>query len=169
MAEMDGKIEEVFADILLIKNVLKENIELKNVIDSPHIPVYKKDKVFNTIFTGKITNISEHFLLLIIKKRRVPELYSILDEFVTIYNKHHNIKIAKITVSQEIDSDLISKVVSILETELHTKIEVQMVINPNIIGGMIIKVDDMLIDASISSKIARLKTEFSQNKYKVSY
>lgn len=169
MAEMDGKIEEVFADILLIKNVLKENIELKNVIDSPHIPVYKKDKVFNTIFAGKISNISEHFLLLIIKKRRVPELYSILDEFVTIYNKHHNIKIAKITLSQEIDTELISKVVSILETELHSKIEVQMVINPNIIGGMIIKVDDMLIDASISSKISRLKTEFSQNKYKVSY
>ena len=124
MAEMDGKIEEVFADILLIKNVLKENSELKNVIDSPHIPVYKKNKIFNSIFAGKISNISEHFLLLIIKKRRVPELYSILDEFVTIYNKHHNIKIAKITLSQEIDTVLISKIISILETELHSKIEV---------------------------------------------
>ena len=88
---------------------------------------------------------------------------------MTIYNKHHNIKIAKITISQEIDSALISKIASILETELNCKIELQLTINPNIIGGMIIKVEDMLIDASISSKISRLKTEFSQNKYKVSY
>lgn len=42
-------------------------------------------------------------------------------------------------------------------------------IDPKIIGGVVIKVDDVLVDASISSKIRRLRTEFSQNIYKVSF
>lgn len=169
MAEIDGKIEEVNKDIVLIKKVLKENEALLKVIDSPHIPIHKKENIFKGIFNSKISDLAENFLLLIIKKRRVPELNSILDEFVSAYNKHHNIKIARITISQKLNPELISKIVNILETELKSKIEVDLLIQPKIIGGIIIKVDDILIDASISSKIVRLKTEFSQNKYKVSY
>ncbi|HPE40315.1 MAG TPA: ATP synthase F1 subunit delta [Bacteroidales bacterium] len=169
MAKQEGKIEEVHHDIVLIKKVLKENDVLKKVIDSPHIPIHKKDKIFIALFDGKMSLIAEQFLLLIIKKRRVPDLYCILDEFVSVYNRHNHIKIAKVTVSDELNSDFRLKITAILESEFQSKIILKVKIDPNIIGGIIIKVDDILIDASISSKISRLKNEFSQNKYKVSY
>ncbi len=169
MAGTNGNIEEVFTDITLIKKVLKENMELIQVIESPHIPMYIKNNVFISLFTGKITEITKHFLLLIIKKRRVPEIYSILDQFIQIYQKEHHIKVAKITVSTELNPTLIQKIVTILETELHSKIETIITIDPKIIGGVIIKVDDLLVDGSLISKIKRLKTEFSQNKYQISY
>jgi len=168
-AEMNSKIEEIYNDTLLINNVLEENYELKKVIESPHIPLSKKSAIFLAIFKTKISEISNNFLLLIIKKRRIPELHIILDQFINIYHRYHNIKIAKITISQMINDTYINEIASILEKECHCKIIIKLTIDPKIIGGFIVKVDDILIDASILSKIKRLKTEFSQNKYKVSY
>jgi len=169
IAGTTGNIEEVFSDITLIKKVLKENMELIQVIDSPHIPMYKKNNIFISLFTGKITEVTKHFLLLIIKKRRVPEIYTILDQFIQIYQIDHNIKVAHITFATPLDPDIIQNIVTLLESELHAKIETKITIDPKIIGGVIIKVDDLLIDGSLMSKILRLRTEFSQNKYKISY
>jgi F-type H+-transporting ATPase subunit delta len=168
-AETQSKIEEVYNDILLIYNVLKDNFELKKVIESPHIPISKKGEIFHAIFYTKINEITNNFLLLIIKKRRVPELNMILDEFIHIYYRFHNIKVAHITIPLSIDDSFIKEISNILEKECHCKIITKLNIDPNIIGGFIIKVDDILIDASIMSKIKKLRTEFSQNKYKVSY
>lgn len=168
-SEINSKIEEVYNDILLISKVLKENGELKKIIESPHIPLSKKSEIFKAIFNTKITIISNNFLLLIIKKRRVPELNTILDEFIQIYYRYNNTKVAHITLSHSINDTLTNKILTILEKEFQSKIIIKTNISPNIIGGIIIKVDDILIDASISSKIKRLKTEFSQNIYKASY
>lgn len=168
-SEMNSKIEEVYNDIALISTVLKENEELKRIIESPHIPLSKKSEIFKAIFNTKVSLISNNFLLLIIKKRRVPELNMILNEFIRIYYRFHNTKVAKITLSYPINDTLMNTILTILEKEFHSKIIIETIINPDIIGGIIIKVDDILIDASISSKIKRLKIEFSQNKYKVSY
>lgn len=168
-AETHSKIEEIYNDILLINNVLKENFELKKVIESPHIPISKKSDIFHAIFNTKINELSNNFLQLIIKKRRVPELHIILDEFIQIYYRFHNIKVAQVTLPLMIDNSFLNEISAILAKEFRCKIIMNVMIDPNIIGGIIIKVEDILIDASIISKIKKLKTEFSQNKYKVSY
>ncbi|PKP21254.1 MAG: ATP synthase F1 subunit delta, partial [Bacteroidetes bacterium HGW-Bacteroidetes-20] len=165
-AETHSKIEEIYTDILLINNVLKDNIELKKVIESPHIPLTKKSDIFHAIFNAKIDELSINFLQLIIKKRRVPELHIILDEFIQIYYRFNNIKVAQITLPTSINDSITNEICAILAKEFHCKIIMKVTIDPNIIGGIIIKVDDILIDASILSKIKKLRTEFSQNQYK---
>lgn len=168
-AKEQSLIEEVFKDIQLIINVLKETKDFRVLIESPHVSLSKKSELFESIFSGKITETSFTFLLLIIKKRRIPEISMILEQFIRIYHRHHNIRVAKITFAQEISSPLIDQIKKLLEEEFKCKILIEASIDPKIIGGIVIKVDDVLIDASISSKIRRLRTEFSQNIYKVSF
>jgi F-type H+-transporting ATPase subunit delta len=168
-AKEQSQIEEVFKDVQLIINVLKETKDLRELIDSPHVSLTKKSDLFNSIFSGKITETSFTFLLLIIKKRRIPEIFTILEQFIRIYHQHHNIKVAKLTFAKEISSPLIDQIKKLLEEEFKCNIIMDLSIDPKIIGGIVIKVDDVLIDASIASKIRRLRTEFSQNIYKVSF
>jgi F-type H+-transporting ATPase subunit delta len=77
--------------------------------------------------------------------------------------------VAKLTFAKEISSPLIDQIKKLLEEEFKCNIIMDLSIDPKIIGGIVIKVDDVLIDASIASKIRRLRTEFSQNIYKVSF
>ena len=162
-------LEVVYQDIVFIKNVFHDNRNLVVVIESPVIFPDKKIKIFSGVFEDKISKISFGFLKLLIMKKREPALLQICDEFVKFYYKHHNIKIAWITTAQELEEPLILKIKNILEEQANAAIEVHLKIDPAIVGGFIIKVDDFVIDASILSRINQLKREFSYNIYQPEY
>lgn len=165
----NDKLEAVYQDILFIKSVFHDNRDLFVVIESPIIFPDKKIKIFSDIFETKTSQITFGFLKLLIMKKREPALLQICEEFIKLYYKHHNIKIAQITTAQELDEALLLKIKNILEEQTHASIDLQIIIDSAIVGGFIVKVDDFVIDASILSKINQLKREFSFNIYQRQY
>ncbi|MBQ7489480.1 MAG: ATP synthase F1 subunit delta [Bacteroidales bacterium] len=164
-----NKLEEVYSDILTLKGVFIENRELRGIIERPVLSPDKKRHIFTEIFKGKIDDITFGFLNLILSKKREPSFIYIFDEFISCYYKHHNIKKAHVTSAVALDSDLLGKLKAILEEQTHSTIEIEQTVQPEIIGGFIIKIDDYLIDASLKGKINKLKLEFSHNIYRAAF
>lgn len=161
--------EAVYQDILLLKKTFVENRELKVVIESPVIVAKKKETIFKEIFQQNISKITLDFLVLIIEKRREPELTIIFEKFIECYYQQHNIRKAKVTTAVELNPALLNEIKSLLEEQTHSTILLEQVVNPRIIGGLVVKVDDYLFDASLLGKINKLKAEFSQNLYQTNY
>lgn len=168
-AVQENKLEETYQDILTLKEVFHENQELKAVIESPIITPDKKNNIFSALFEAKINTVSFGFLSLIIKKKREPALLMIFDEFINLYNKHHNIRIAQFTTAIAISDELANRIKGILEEQTHSTIELQRKVNPELIGGFIIKIDDFMVDTSLIGKINKLKLEFSNNIYQAGF
>lgn len=161
--------EAVYKDVLLLADVFAENRELRVVIESPIMPAEKKLAIFDGIFSGKISDITFGFLRLIIAKRREPSLTAMFENFVECYYISHNIKVASITTATEMPAALLEQIKGMLEEQTHSTIIVKQIVNPRIIGGIIIHVDDFLFDASIVGKINKLRVEFSHNLYQTKY
>ncbi|MCQ2280351.1 MAG: ATP synthase F1 subunit delta [Bacteroidales bacterium] len=161
--------ETVFNDMQLLTQVFRENRDLRVIIESPIMPAEKKEAIFHALFQGKVNEITLQFLLLIIKKRREPALTDIFENYVQCYYRNHNIKIAKITTATEMDEKLMAEIKAILEEQTHSTIILNQVVNPKIIGGIILHVDDFLFDASIIGKINKLRAEFSHNLYQTNF
>lgn len=168
-ARQQEAIETVNQDLALVKTVIKENRELKAVIESPIIFPDKKDDVFRDLFSGKISDITFGFLSLIIKKKREPSIGAICDEYLALYNIHHNIKIARVTTATPLNPKLAASLQKLLEEETHATIQIQEIVDENIIGGLLVKIDDFLFDASILSRINKLRAEFSHNIYQAAF
>ena len=168
-ARQQEEIEEVNRDLALVKSVLKTNPQLKAVIESPIIFPDKKNDIFSDLFSGKISKTTFGFLSLIIKKKREPALSSICDEYLALYNLHHNIKIAYITTAIPLTEELAAALKRLLEEETHATIQIQEKVDANIIGGLLVKLDDFLFNASILAKINKLKAEFSHNVYQAAF
>ena len=164
-----NKLEEVYSDILTLKGVFIENRELRGIIERPVLSPDKKRHIFTEIFKGKIDDITFGFLNLILSKKREPSFIYIFDEFISCSYKHHNIKKAHVTSAVALDSELLGKLKAILEEQIHSTIEIEQTVQPEIIGGFIIKIDDYLIDASLRGKINKLKLEFSHNIYRAAF
>lgn len=165
----NDNLEAVYQDVVFIKTVFRDNRDLFVVIESPVIFPEKKIKIFADIFEKKTSQITFGFLKLLIMKKREPALLQICEEFIKLYYKHHNIKIAQITTAQELDEALIVKIKEILEEQSHATIEIQLKTDPKIVGGFIVKIEDFIIDASILYKINQLKREFAINIYQRQY
>lgn len=164
-----GQIETVNQDLSSIKGALKENRELQVVLDSPVIAPTKKHAIFASIFQDKVNEITFNFLDIIIKKKREPALADICDGYRQYYNEHHHIKTVTLTTAQPLCEELLDSIRQMLSEKTQYNIEIKQLINPEIIGGITVKMDDFYFDASILSKINKLKQEFAHNIYQVNF
>ena len=164
-----NQIEEVHEDLLLFANTLKENRELQMLLRNPVIESHQKHQIFEGIFNGTLHDTSYQFLDVLLKKKREPALDTICEEFFKLYKSSKNIKTVTITTAQPLGDALKSKVLTMLTEQTRANIDLVQVVDPEIIGGFVIKMDDYYLDSSILSKINKLRQEFSQNSFQVQF
>ena len=165
----NNQIEEVYADLQLFARTLKDNRELQILLRSPVVEPRQKHKVFESIFNGRLHEITYHFLDLLLRKKREPALETICEEFKKLYNTAHNIKVVDILTAEPLGEELKSKILTLLKEQTNADIELNQFVDPEILGGFVIKMGDQFFDSSIISKFNKLRQEFSQNQFQVQF
>jgi len=163
LAVEDGVIDQVNDDMKLIADVLKENKELRRMLQSPVIPPARKKVVVKKIFEGKIDQRSLTFIDIIIRKGREEQIHDITLQFYESYLDYKNIAIVEVTTAAEIDKELRLKMVKLMESKTSKTIQMTEKINPDIIGGFKLKLNDYQYDASIKQVFVKLHKEFDKN------
>lgn len=163
LAVEKGALEDVIKDVRLLLSLASENRELVLMLNSPIINSDKKYKVLETLFGKTANKITMSFFEIVTRKNRANVLVSTAKEFQRQYNLHMGIQVAEITTTVELDDQLRKEVVSIVkEISGLDKVELVEKINPEIIGGFVLKVNDKLLDDSISKKLRDLRLNFAQ-------
>jgi F-type H+-transporting ATPase subunit delta len=168
-AKEKNQVEEVNGDLQLFANTLKENRELQTLLRNPVVPCNQKHQIFQSIFNGTLHDTTYQFLEVLLKKRREPALDTICDEFFKLYNAEHNIRTVIIATASPLSEPLKEKIVALLAEQTHATIKLQEIVNPVLVGGFVIKMDDYFLDSSIRTKINKLRQEFSQNNFQVQF
>lgn len=158
-------LENAFQDMSLISKVSKENRNFRRLLLNPIIKTHKKNEIISEIFKDKIHEITLRFLVIIIKKRRDIYIDLIAEQFIHLYKEHKNIKVINLQTAIEIDENIRKKIISILEAETNSEIELIEEVKKELIGGFILKVDDQQFDSSIRNRISKLTREFEGNIY----
>ena len=105
------------------------------------------------------------FVQIIIFKKRESLLEEIAKSFIMLYKKHNRIETATITTAVSISEELKQRIITYIKTQTNSQVELTEIVDKNIIGGAIIRMEDKQIDASISTEIAELRQTFNKNLY----
>lgn len=161
-----GTLEEVHADFERLTALASSNRELELVLKNPIVTSDKKLNILKSLFAKGVDKLTLTFFEIVSRKNREGILLDVAKEFENQYNLHMSIQVAEVTTTFAID-DKLRKEFSEVVKEISGKKTVQLVekINPELIGGYILKVNDRQLDESLSSKLRQLKTQFTQNHY----
>ena len=168
-SQEQDKMEDVIKDIRLIESVLSENKEFKTIICSPIIRVDKKIGILNEIFQSRIHAMSLQYLTLILRKGRECELDLICDEYDQLYKKFKRIVTLTIQSAESLGKDMVETIRQKVKSYLDMEIEIVEQINPRLIGGVRLKFNDYLLDASVQGHINRLRKQLVDRSYEVSF
>jgi F-type H+-transporting ATPase subunit delta len=159
-------LEEVHADFVKLSTMVKGNRDLALMLNNPIISSEKKLKVLNALYATGAQSMTLTFFEIVSRKGRESVLVDVAKEFENQYNIHKSIQVAELTTTYAIDEKLRKQFVELVK-EVSGLETVQLVekINPDLIGGYILKVNDRQLDESLSSKLRILKAEFSENHY----
>ncbi len=162
LAIENNELETVKNDIVFL-NETASTPDFDTFLNSPIIPISKKIIVFKGVFTGKIHKNTLELLILMAKNRREAFLKIITLNFLKLYRNYLNISKAEITTAVPISNENISEITTLLKQLLTGEIEIKNNINPDIIGGFILNIDDRQIDASVKTQLNNYKKELTKS------
>lgn len=146
-----GSIENVYEDLNQCRRVFDDNPELLKLLGSPVILNEEKKNVINSIFGND--GMVHDFICLITDKRRIEYFSKITDSFNIRYNEYKNIAEMTVITSVALKKELRDKLVKKLEEKSGKTVKLKEEVDPAIIGGLILKQGNTLIDNSIRGRL----------------
>jgi F-type H+-transporting ATPase subunit delta len=150
-------LDALKADMDLLGDTIRENLVFKQILDSPVIKPPQKRGVMTELLEKRVHAMTLNFISVIIHNRREFLLADVVRNFIDLYEKLKGIKRAHVVSAATMDDR--SK--QLLQQQLNVlfKANVQMTdeVNPDLIGGFILRVGDQQYDASLSSGLDRMR------------
>lgn len=157
-----GSADDVHGDMLGLRQVEQENRAFVGFLLSPQVRIEEKQSIVDAAFKGKASDLFVRFLHLLIDKKRLPFLREIVDEYHKLYERHKGILMVKVTTAIPLEEAMKRKVIDKLHSETQKEIRVEAITNPDIIAGMIIQMEDKIIDGSVRFQLEKLRRELDQ-------
>jgi F-type H+-transporting ATPase subunit delta len=157
LAKEKNMLDTLKNDIQKVFDVCSLSPEFINMIESPVINTLKKAELLTAIFKTEIHQLTLNFLLLITNNKRENYIPGICRNFLKMTREDQNIKSAFLITATEINPKTNDKIRSLLEKELNATIELNCKIKPEIIGGLILTIDDKQYDSSVASQLKKIK------------
>lgn len=156
-----NKVEVISSDMRAILDANNETPDFQLFLNSPLINSEKKITILNEIFDS-FDGLTASFVSLIAKNRRENILPEIAASFESLWKEKQGIVPVTLVSSVELDNSSKETILSKVKSKINGTIELTEEVDPTILGGFILKMDDKQVDASVRSQLTNLKQRLTR-------
>lgn len=150
---------EVLDDLDFLCDLMDNSNDFNMLIKSPVIPHSKKKRLFDEIFKNKVSQVTYYFILLLAAKGRESLLKNIRHSYLKLYNTAEGYIPVTITTATPLPLELQEKIVMNIHNLTKRKVLPQYKIDSDVIGGIMLGIDNWIYDATIKRKLYLLKEQ----------
>ncbi len=137
---------------------LQENPELENAISNPRYPLDNRRNILKIVVQKlELSPAIQRFLALVLEKKRMPYIASICECYHKLVDDLENISRAKIISAVPLEQKALTSITKALEKIVGRKIVAETETDPDIIGGVVAKVGDLVLDGSVRTQLLNIK------------
>lgn len=159
----DKKIDQVvYNDAKLIREQLTTSKPGMKFMESPNVKTSVKKLFLKKVFSNHIHDGTLNFLNLVVDQLRQSLMDDMLRIYEDIYKKNNNIFSVNITTATELDNEQKMHFKQIIAQKIKGVADLTVKVNPELIGGMVLRINDKLLDTSIRSQLKRIEKQLSE-------
>ena len=152
-----GRMDDMYEEVLELQKLLQANEELQKMMENPKVIREDKENVIETVFRGRISDEIVLLMKLMFDKVRYSNIESVFDYFIGLVKEEKKIGIAYVTTAVELTDGQKDEIVRrLLETTRYESFEMNYAVDASLIGGMVIRIGDRVVDSSIKTKLYEL-------------
>lgn len=156
-ALIDNNSANHIKDLELVQDILAKNSDLKDVLQNPTVSLEQKLEIIEAIFKNNVSFEILNYLKILTEKKHIAEIPTIIEIIKNTIDENNGMKAVTIVSAIELTNEYKEKITKILEEKIAKKIKPNWQIDENIIAGLVIKIDDDVIDTSIKTKLNKIK------------
>ncbi len=154
--EDKGKINELQEQLAKFADTVDGDRELQLFLFSPYLSSNDKVDGLRRAVTGAEPEFS-NFLELLVEKGRMPEIFRIRREYEELWKKANRRLDVTVTSAIELDPSVVGKIGEEVERQTGEKVELSSEVDDGILGGIVLRVGNMVLDASIRTRLEKLR------------
>jgi F-type H+-transporting ATPase subunit delta len=160
IAERDGTTELWLAQLDRISGALSDETVVRRLED-PHLPFEKRHAAFRSLFKDDMLPQVYNLLGIVMRRRRLESVTDIAREYRRLYNRKEGIVEAVATSAAELDDDEAKALRTRLEKMTGGRVDLSLKVDPSLLGGIQVRMGDLLIDGSARGRLERLRTQLT--------
>lgn len=161
VAKQKGKLDAIGAELGQFADGVAENRDLQVFLFSPHFSSAEKIEGLGRAVQGADPEL-RNFLELLVEKGRMPEVFRIWREFEQRWKQENKLIDVTVTSAVELDPAVVAKVGEEIERQTGQTVELASRVDAAILGGIVLQVGNMVLDASIRSRLEKLRKSVAQ-------
>ncbi|MBR6020400.1 MAG: ATP synthase F1 subunit delta [Lachnospiraceae bacterium] len=163
IAVEEGTVDRLLAEAQTVLSVLADNPDVLKLYEHPKVTPEEKQEFTEQCFRGRVSDDMTGFLVLAVRNGRQKELPDMLRDMIREAKEYKGIGIATVTTPIALSAQQRSRVEErLLATTGYRSLEVAYEVNPKLIGGIVIRIGDRVLDASVRTQLDGMQKELLQ-------
>jgi F-type H+-transporting ATPase subunit delta len=158
VARSEGALGEVEDELFRVARLVEGNDELRNTLTDAQLPVSRRQQVVEDLLGGRAHPVTTALVSMLVGTGRARDLPKIIDELVKLSAAGADREVAEVRSAVELSDDQKQRLVAALEQATGKKVELKVIIDPSVLGGIVAQVGDTVIDGSVKTQLQQLQS-----------
>lgn len=163
VAEERDAVDSTSESMAMIGRALGSSRELRLLLASPIVPESKKASIVRELFQERAGELAMAFVDLLVRKHREVHLAEVINQFQALHDELRNIVTIEVTSAVALKPGQEKTLKAGLERRTGKSVRLRLAGDPGIMGGLVIKIGDTVLDASVTHQLARLREQFAKS------
>jgi F-type H+-transporting ATPase subunit delta len=161
VAKEQDKLDAIRDQLGEFTDALNDNRDLQVFLFSPYFSTVEKKEGLHKVLDGADPAF-QNFLDLLVEKHRMPTLFRIRRQFEERWQEENRLLPVQVTSAIELDDETVEQISSRIAEQTDRKIELTTDVNPEILGGIVLRVGNSILDASIRNRLEQVRRQLAR-------
>jgi F-type H+-transporting ATPase subunit delta len=158
LAREQRAVDAVLADLDRFEALIRDSADLQRLVRSPVFTAEEQERAVAAILDkAGISGFAGNFIRLVAANRRLFALPDMIRAYRTLFADHKGIVRAQVTVAEPPSERIMGEIKSALRDVAKAEVDVDIKVDPGLIGGLVVKIGSRMVDASLRTKLNAIK------------
>ncbi|MDX6686823.1 MAG: F-type H+-transporting ATPase subunit delta [Baekduia sp.] len=162
VAKEQDKLDVVREQLGQVADALDGSPDMSTFVFAPYLSTAEKEEGLGKLLDG-VDPVVENFLKLMIENHRVPAIFRVRREFEALYDEENKLLPVTITSAVELDEATVKSIGDAIGQQTGQQIQLTSTVDPDVLGGLIVRVGNSILDASIRNRLENLRRSVARS------
>ena len=158
VAQAEGSLDEVEDELFRFARSFETNDTLRDALTNDQIPASRRQSIVEDLLGGRATSTTTQLISMVVGAGRARDLPAIIDQLVQRASSSKNLEVAEVRTAVPLTDDQQTRLAAALANATGKPVNLKVIIDPSVLGGIVATVGDTVIDGSVRTRIDQLKS-----------
>jgi F-type H+-transporting ATPase subunit delta len=161
VANGEGQLALVGNELFALARAIEGNDALRDALGDAHLPAERRQQIIEELLGSRASDVTIGLASLVVAAGRGRELPDIVDALLEMSATQEGRQVAEVRSAIDLSEDQQTRLAEALKSATGAEVDVRVVVDPNVVGGLVVRVGDQVIDGSVRHRLAQLRESLS--------